>query len=290
MKEIIKIYLEWKASYAQRAAVNYRIWLERLIQICGDKELKDFTLSDFLIFKKWVERRYNPYTVQFATIVIKNFLNFCKMQNRECLSPAFIKLPRVFAKSHRAVTEEEFESIVKMIPDQEFGTLRDLVMVRILWDTGIRVSELTDLELSQIDGKYACTRINTKKTGLKRTIVWSDQTHELLLKYLGRRLTECSHCNSTALFLGWKQGMGWYSRITPRTVERNVKKYAKDAGLLEKITPHSFRHGWGNKRRDMNAPLAFIQRGLGHLNPISTFVYEQYKDLDFEEKAKYYLR
>src|SRR4030095_1623554 len=201
MKEIIKTYLEWKASYAQRAAVNYRIWLERLVLICGDKELKDFSLSDYLIFKKWVETRYNPYTVQFATIIIKNFLNFCKMQNMECLSPTFIKLPRVFAKSHRALSEPEFESIIKMIPDREFGQLRDLVMIHLLWDTGMRVSELTDLDLTQIEEKQPCTQINTKKTGLKRTIVWSDKTHILLIKYLKLRITEGPHCSVSLYFL-----------------------------------------------------------------------------------------
>lgn len=64
MREIIKIYLEWKASYAQRAAVNYRIWLERLVLVCGEKELKDFSLGDFLIFKKWVER--SKIHIQFS--------------------------------------------------------------------------------------------------------------------------------------------------------------------------------------------------------------------------------
>jgi integrase len=61
------------------------------------------------------------------------------------------------------------------------------------------------------------------------------------------------------------------------------------ASLNEKITPHSFRHGWAHKRRDQNAPLAFIQRGLGHANPVSTFIYEQYQDSEFEINANKYL-
>jgi len=290
MKEIIKTYLEWKATYAQRAAVNYRIWLERLVESCGDKPLKDFCITDFIKFKKSLERRYNPYTIQFATIVVKNFLQFCKMQNLECLSPILIKLPRVFAKSHRAITESEFEGIVKIMPSKTFGQIRDLLIVRLLWDTGMRVSELTDLETSQINLQLRSTQINTKKTGFKRTIVWSEQTHELLRRYLHMRMTECPQCITTALFVGWKQGVGWYTRITPRTIERNIKQYALDAGIKEKVSPHSFRHGFANKRRDMNAPLAFIQKALGHMNPISTFVYEQYKDVDFERNAKTYLK
>ncbi len=290
MKEIIKTYLEWKATYAQRAAVNYRIWLERLVEICGDKPLREFDLRDFLKYKNYLERRFNPYTIQFATVVIKNFLQFCKMQNLDCLSPTLIKLPRVFAKSHRAITESEFDDMIRIIPESRFGDIRDKLIIHLLWDTGVRVSELTDLEITQIDLKTPNTQINTKKTGYKRTIVWSEKTHELLRKYIHLRNTECEHCNNTALFLGWKNGVGWYSRITPRTIERNIKRYAKDAGIQEKVTPHSFRHGFAHKRRDMNAPLAFIQKALGHLNPVSTFVYEQYKDVDFERNAKLYLK
>ena len=73
-----------------------------------------------------------------------------------------------------------------------------------------------------------------------------------------------------------------------RGKERIIKHYVNKAGVIEKITPHSFRHGWAHLRRDQNAPLSFIQRGLGHLNPVSTFIYEQYSDIDFERSAKTY--
>jgi site-specific recombinase XerD len=146
------------------------------------------------------------------------------------------------------------------------------------------------MELTQIDLKTTSAPINTKKTGYKRTVVWSEKTHELLRKYLELRNSNCLHATTKALFLGWKNGVGWSTRLTPRTVERNIKRYAQDAGIREKVTPHSFRHGFAHKRRDMNAPLAFIQKALGHMNPISTFVYEQYKDADFERSAKAYLK
>ena len=104
------------------------------------------------------------------------------------------------------------------------------------------------------------------------------------------RLKESNKKGSDALFLGWANGSSWSLRITTRTVERLLKAYTQKIKILEKITPHSFRHGWAHKRRDQNAPLAFIQKGLGHLSPISTFVYEQYKDIEFENYASKYLK
>ena len=77
-------------------------------------------------------------------------------------------------------------------------------------------------------------------------------------------------------------------RITTRTVQRIIKSLALEAKIKKKISPHSFRHGWACHRRDMGAPLSFIQKGLGHQNPASTFVYEQYADPEFEKHAKSY--
>jgi integrase len=91
---------------------------------------------------------------------------------------------------------------------------------------------------------------------------------------------------ATAVFVGWSQNKGWSSRLTSRIAQRLVKHYISRAGIKEKITPHSFRHGWAQLRRDQNAPLAFIQRGLGHVSPVSTFIYEQYDDSEFVNSAK----
>jgi integrase/recombinase XerD len=163
-------------------------------------------------------------------------------------------------------------------------------MVRMLWDTGVRVSELCDMDVSQIDEEKHSAIIQTKKTSKKRIIVWSEATHKLLLKYLTIRLELHKYNQATALFIGWKKDNGWTSRLTSRSVERRIKWYVDRAGIKEKITPHSFRHGWAHQRRDQNAPLAFIQRGLGHSNPASTFVYEQYNDVEFERNANTYLK
>lgn len=289
MKEKIKKYLEWKATYALRASEAYRIWLERWIQVCGDKPIEEYTISDYVKYNRWIEQRYSPYSIEYSTIIMKNFFQFYKEQNVQCLSPSLIKTPRIIAKSHRALTEDEYKLLIAQIPENDFTSLRDLVMIRLLWDTGVRVSELCDLDISQINRTKRSTGIRTKKTGKPRIIVWSEETHDLLIKYLNARNELDKLKNSTALFTIWTKDYGWSTRVNNRCVQRKVRKYAKWAGITEKTTPHSFRHGWAHKRRDQNAPLAFIQRGLGHINPISTFIYEQYNDNEFVKHANSYL-
>lgn len=290
MKEKIYEYLSWKATYAPRASVCYKKWLLYFMEVCGEREVEAYSISDIVHYNQWLEKRFSSYSIQFAMVVIKNFFRYCKYSNLSCLSPDFIRLPRVNAKSHRAITEEEYEKIIAVIPENEFLYLRDLIIIRLLWDTGVRVSELCDLDTSQIDPKKQSAVINTKKTGKPRIIVWSNETHRLLLKYFGIK-TQLENINcSSALFVGKTIGGGWSVRLKTRSVQRMVKEYAAKAGITAKVSPHSFRHGWAHKRRDQNAPLAFIQRGLGHNSPVSTFIYEQYNDKEFERNAKAYLR
>ena len=287
MHEKIREYLEWKGTYASRASVNYKIWLTRFVEICGNKPIEEYAVTDLVRYHKVLEARFNPCTVQFAMIVIKNFFRFFKHQDYKCLSPSLIRIPRINAKSHRAITPEEFNKILRVIPSYGFQHIRDLLIIRMLWDTGVRVSELCDLEITQVDENKTSAVISTKKTGKKRVIVWSDETHKVLMKYMSLRMELHALNRSGALFVGRQKSPG--IRLTSRSVERRIKYYVKMAGIKEKITPHSFRHGWAHKRRDHNAPLAFIQRGLGHANPVSTFIYEQYNDNDFTNRAKGYL-
>lgn len=289
MKEKICEYLNWKGTHAPKAAINYELPLKRFIEVCGEKPIEQYNVSDIVKYNMWLKTRFSPYFVMFCMTALKSFFNFYKQQhNCHCISPAVIKIKKVKANSHRALMEEEYKKIIAIIPTNEFIPLRDSVIIRLLWDTGVRVSELCDLNINQVNLPKRSSIINTKKTTNQRIIVWSEETHQLLLKYLHTRLELEKRHNAYALFLGLR-GKEWSFRITSRTVQRIVKEYATRAGITAKVTPHSFRHGWAHKRRDKNAPLSFIQKGLGHISPVSTFVYEQYSDPDFVHNANVFL-
>ena len=289
MKEKIKKYLEWKGTYAYRASINYKIWLNRFVKICGNKPIQKYEIGDYIKYRQWIESHYSSSSVQYSTVIIKNFFKFYRDQDYKCMSPSFIKIPHARSNSHRAITEEEYTRTISGIPGNEFISLRDLLIIRLLWDTGVRVSELCELNVAQINENSQSCVIYTKKSGNPRIIVWSKETHWYLLKYLSIRLEMKRLINTSALFLGLGPKKTWSNRLTRRSVQRIIKTHVKKAGINERITPHSFRHGWAHKRRDQNAPLAFIQRGLGHVSPISTFIYEQYNDHEFVKNANMYL-
>ncbi|MEI7661373.1 MAG: hypothetical protein WCK34_04215 [Bacteroidota bacterium] len=63
MKEKIKQYLEWKGTYALRTSESYKLWLDKFIQICGDKPIEDYIISDYVKYNRWIESHFSPYSV-----------------------------------------------------------------------------------------------------------------------------------------------------------------------------------------------------------------------------------
>lgn len=286
MDKKISAYLEWKGTYAPRAAVNYERWLKLFVNLCGSKKLKDYGVPDIVKYKNWLaDKLYAPATVQLATVALHNFFKFSKLNGEKCMSPEFIRVQRMKARSHRPASEEELRKIISAIPEFTFIGLRDRLIFSMFWDTGMRVSELCSIDMDQVSRGSQKATITNRKNANSRIIMWSEETHALLCAYLPLRAIVSP---IKALFIGVaRKGV---SRLTLRSVERSMKIYAKKAGIEVRVTPHSLRHGWANYRRDrFNAPLAFIQKALGHTNPMSTFVYQQYSDKDFESQAEKYL-
>jgi integrase/recombinase XerC len=290
MEREIRKYLDWKGTYATRASVNYKIWLDRFIEVCGNREIVKYSIEDIVKFKHWLETRYSSSSVQYAIIILKNFFSFYKEQGVMCIATSFIKIPPKIQRSHKAISENDYQQIISNITVDTFLGLRDSIIIRLLWETGVRVSELCDLNILQIDHTKNSTVIRSKKSYNQRIIVWSPETHLLLLKYKAQRNTLSHQKDSFSLFIGFLRGRGWTRRLTPRSIERIIQKHLKSSSIAQHLSPHSFRHGWATLRRDKQAPLSFIQKGLGHKSPLSTFIYEQYSDKEFETNANQYLK
>ena len=134
------------------------------VKICGDKPIEEYRITDIVNYQMWLKSHYSSYSLEYATVIIKNFFQFYRDQDYSCLPPSLIKRKKGRAKSHRAIKEEEFEKIISIIQEKDLWTLRDILIIRLLWDTGVRVSELTDLNISQIDINNLSAVISTKKT------------------------------------------------------------------------------------------------------------------------------
>lgn len=279
-------YLEWKAISRKRAPGVYRIWLERFADLTR-KSLEEVTVSDVARFKAWLEDGFAPKSCELAIIVLQNFFKFSILQGYRCLQPELIVPPRTQARSYPAITEEEYQKLLDGIAGDTFQDLRDRLIVRLLWETGIRVSELCDMTVTGIDAKRRRATIATKKLADSyRQIFWSTETQVILDRYLTERMGRPSGCS--ALFIR-ARGVA-VKGLSARQVERVIRGYCLGAGIDKKITPHSFRHGKAHYILEQEgSTVKDVQGILGHKNPVSSFHYLQWNDKELEKRARRYI-
>jgi len=144
--------------------------------------------------------------------------------------------------------------------------LRDRAIFELLYSCGLRVSELTGLNLEHLDFGQALVRVLGK--GRKERIVpVGSKALSSLQGYLAARP---SAAPDEPLFLNARGG-----RLTPRSIQRNLKKHLLLAGILTKATPHSLRHSFATHLLDGGADLRAIQELLGHASLSTTQKYTQ---------------
>lgn len=279
-------YLGYKRTYTKGAYNRYGLWLNKFEQTIGKEEVL-VTTSDILQFKLSLQNTYAEKSVEYAMTILRNYFSFLKLNNIECINPQLIRSPKARADSHQAVSPEDYQKIIKIIdqimPKNEARYLQTHLMIRILGETGVRVSELTSIMIDNIDLDKCGTLIENKKNMDYRWIYWSFSTNELLKKYLPIR--EHLKRDTRSLFVGRKING---KAISTRSVERIVKTCCQKAGV-NNVVPHSFRHGMAHNILEKGGTVADVQKTLGHRSPLSSMKYLQYSDNEHERRAKMFL-
>lgn len=284
--DYIQKYIEWKATYAPRAAVNYRVPLTRFKEFIR-KDFPRATIDDVVRFQNLMQDRYSASRAAYSVIVLKNFFKFWEHNGKRMIDPYLLRVPRMEHHSHAAVSPEEFKRMEATISVDDFYGIEKLLILRLLWETGMRVSELSDLNLSNVDSEKRKAFIPTKKTKRPRWIMWSEKTHWLMCRYLGVRI--CLN-QQPALFIAGDRG-GRRDRISVRTIQRWVKEIAADANIVKKVSPHSFRHAKAHRILDLGGNPKHISAILGHSenNPMAAFSYLRLNETEFEKIAEQFL-
>jgi len=279
-------YLKHKHSYTDGAYKRYGLWLNKFEEVIikGESEV---TVDDIDQFKVWLTARYASKSVEYAMTILRNYFVFLSLNNIPCLNPELIKAPKGRAVSHEAASPEDYQKILSFIertmPNNEPRYFQTQLMIRIMGETGVRVSELTSIMMDDINLEKCAALIDNKKNKNKRWIYWSFATNQILLKYLPVR--EHMKRNTRALFVGREIDD---KAITTRSVERIVKMCCEGAGI-KNIVPHSFRHGTAHNILERGGTVADVQKTLGHQSPLSSMKYLQYSDREHEMRAKKFL-
>jgi integrase/recombinase XerC len=212
------------------------------------------------------------------------FRHLCREGALEANPASLVHSPRVENKLPNHLT---IEQIIKFIESPETDTAlgkRDRAMLELLYASGIRVSELVNLNLTDIDFNNQTIRVKGK--GRKeRMTPFGDHARKALQDYLGVRgelLAEADpeKLDPAAVFMNY-QG----TRITTRSVGRMVDKYVKICADIHHISPHSLRHSFATHMLDAGADLRAIQELLGHVRLSTT---QQYTHVSMDKLMEVY--
>jgi site-specific recombinase XerD len=171
-------------------------------------------------------------------------------------------------KAKQELKEKKRNNIrwLKRSRNKLFTAKRDLAILYLFYDTGIRLNELVTLDLDKIDFKRGIFTV-LGKGRIEREAIFENDTIKVLQNYLKIRRTWKGN-KSKAVFLS-RTG----SRITKMNIQRNIERYGKQAGIAKKVTPHMLRHSIATHLLNNDTDVRRVQHFLGHRSIASTAIY-----------------
>lgn len=290
-------HLEIEAGRSKKTIENYRLYLERFASIAEEITKKD-VLKPGDIDKELLRRyrlKLNRYgsemggddlkviTQAYHLIALRGFLKYLARRDIKSLDPSLVDLPRVIRKQVTFLHFDEVEDMLEQIDLSTESGLRDRAIIELLYSGGLRVSELVGLNRDSInlDRREFMVRGKGSKD---RPIFISKSAAERVQEYLDARTDSLP-----ALFLNNSKNTqavdtsGNYRRITARSVERIVEKYARLAGITKHVSPHTLRHSFATDLLMNGADLRSVQSMLGHADISTTQIYTHVTDAHLKE-------
>ena len=293
MSELILDYiehLEVEGGRSSKTAENYTLYLERFIAFTNDIQVDKITSEIIRKYRLWLNRYKNDngqelsqITQGYHLIALRSFLVYCSKRDIPTLTPEKIELPKVRKKQVTFLDGDELLRLIDMVDVQTVIGLRDRAILELLFSSGLRVSELTNLNRDHINLKRGEFMVRGK--GQKdRPVFVSPEATEWLAEYLKTRQDD-----ATPLFIRYSgvaqdsDAKGEHLRLSPRSVQRMVAHYALAAGITKKVSPHTLRHSFATDLLMNGADLRSVQSMLGHSNIATTQVYTHVTDPHLKE-------
>jgi len=277
-------HLRYERNVSEHTLRNYASDLEQFYDYLapahpqtGKRQEPDIQQIDHLTIREWLatlhSARKKKTSVARKLAALRTFFQFLVREGVVELNPAkLVSTPRREKKLTKHLSVEDAIRFIET-PDTETDLgKRDRAMLELTYATGVRVSELTKLDLGDLDFKNNLIRV-TGKRRKERIVPFGDPAHEALKSYLNVRdkfllSAPVSERDEDALFLNY-QG----ARITTRSVGRMVEKYIRICAGMHDISPHALRHSFATHLLDSGADLRDIQELLGHARLSTTAIY-----------------
>ena len=278
-------HLKYERNVSEHTLRNYAIDLGQFLEhlapadpASGGRREIDVKQIDHITIREWLSALHaaqkKKSSIARKLAALRTFFQFLIREGAVELNPAkLVSTPRLERKLPNHLSVEDAVRFIET-PDTETDLgKRDRAILEFLYGTGVRVSELTKLDLRDIDFRNKTARV-TGKRRKERIVPFGDPALHALMRYLTEVRPKCldnapvAERETGAVFLNY-QG----TRITTRSVGRMVDKYIDTCAGIHNISPHSLRHSFATHLLDSGADLRDIQELLGHARLSTTQIY-----------------
>ena len=275
-------HLKYERNVSPHTLRNYASDLEQFkLHLFSVEKLADMPVAeiDRLTIREWMADLHADHkktSVARKLASLRTFFQFLIREGKLESNPAkMVATPKIERKLPNHLSMED---AVRFIETPDVNTdlgRRDRAILEFLYATGIRVGELTNINIADVDFHERMVRV-TGKRKKQRIVPFGDPAAQAVLLYMeATRSTFLSNCPEAArdphaLFLNY-QG----TRITTRSVGRMIDKYIRACADIHDISPHSLRHTFATHLLDSGADLRDIQELLGHARLSTTQIYTQ---------------
>ncbi len=285
-------YLEVERGRSLNTIQNYSFYLERFFNWANISSAGQITSDVIRNYRLWLNRQADKFgrplkksTQNYHLIALRSFLKYLAKQDIKTLAAEKIELAKMPERQVEFLEGDDLERILEAplkTNEVKIIQLRDKAILEMLFSTGLRVSEIANLKKDQINLNKDEFTVRGKGDKL-RVVFLSNQTKYWLKQYLEDRRDL-----SPYLFVRHDRAKGKKDpeNLTPRSIQRLIKKYSKAAGITKKVSPHTMRHSFATDLLINGADIRSVQAMLGHSSITTTQIYTHITNQQLREVYK----
>ncbi|MCE1154637.1 MAG: site-specific tyrosine recombinase XerD [Bacteroidales bacterium] len=276
-------YLKVEKGLSENSVVAYRQDLEKLFSYLGDAHIDPVQaqrehLSDFLV--ELSSMGIQPRTQARILSGIKSFYRFLLYRDRRTDDPTeLLGTPKTGLHLPEVLTVREIDAMIASIDLSKAEGQRNKTMIEMLYGSGLRVSELIGLRISNLYADEGYMLVEGKGSKQRLVPVSGKALHELNLWYIDRNGLNIEKGHEDYIFLN-RRG----KQLTRAMIFTIVKQLAEAAGIRKTVSPHTLRHSFATHLLENGANLRAIQQLLGHESITTTEIYTHI-DIHFLKKT-----
>lgn len=287
MKKTVEIYLDillHQKQYSEHTVKNYHRQIVDFLKFIEGKDIHTWPEVSSQDIRLWMAQHHRK-GVSAATISLKlsslrGFLDYLVAQKIIKTNPAVgLRGPKKPKRLPKNIDVDSLNHFIDSLPEEDPIEIRDKAMIELLYSSGIRLSELSMMDIDSVSFSDQTLRVLGKGRKI-REVPFGQAAEKLLQKWVKNRVAFVKEISEKALFLSSRG-----DRLGNRAIQLRLNYWGKKLGLTDVLHPHKLRHSCATHVLESSSDLRAVQELLGHASIATTQIYTH---LDFQHLAKTY--